>query len=495
MFESVEIGHKTSKEDFEKVESQLRAELLDAQYDLRELGAFSVVVLINGVDGAGKGETVNLLNEWMDPRHIETWAFDLPSSEESERPYMWRFWRALPPKGKIGVMFGNWYTQPIQDRVDKLSKKAELDQRLDDIVRFESMLVREGVLLIKLWFHLPKAGQKARLTALEKDPKTRWRVTATDWHYYKCYDRFREVAEHVLRRTSTGDAPWYIIDGSDARYRTLFVARTLLDAVRRRLDAVSHHWGQRQTAPPLPCVLDSQNILNSLTLDQPLDKKAYQTLLEELQGRLALLARDDAFQKRALVLVFEGHDAAGKGGAIRRVTAALDARRYRIVPISAPSDEERAQPYMWRFWRQLPRRGRVVFFDRSWYGRVLVERVEGYCSEADWMRAYSEINDFEDELIAAGAIVVKFWLAISQDVQLERFKERESLPHKRFKITEDDWRNRDKWDQYERAVCDMIDRTSTENAPWTLVEANNKHFARIKVLRTICERLESALDR
>lgn len=495
MFESVEIGHKTSKEDFERVESQLRAELLDAQYDLREQAAFSVVVLINGVDGAGKGETVNLLNEWMDPRHIETWAFDLPSSEEAERPYMWRFWRALPPKGKIGVMFGNWYTQPIQDRVDKLTKKPELDQRLDDIARFESMLVREGVLLIKLWFHLPKAGQKARLAALEKDPTTRWRVTATDWHYYKRYDRFRKVAEHVLRRTSTGEAPWHIVDGSDARYRTLFVARTLLDAMRRRIEAVSHHWGQRQTAPPLPCVLDSQNILNSLQLDQPLAKKDYQVLLEALQGRLAMLVRDKAFQEKALVLVFEGHDAAGKGGAIRRVTASLDARRYRIVPISAPSDEERAQPYMWRFWRQLPRRGRVVFFDRSWYGRVLVERVEGFCSEADWMRAYSEINDFEDELIAAGAIVVKFWLAISQDVQLERFKERESLPHKRFKITEDDWRNRDKWDQYERAVCDMIDRTSTENAPWTLVEANNKYFARIKVMRTICERLEEALAR
>lgn len=493
MFESVEIGHRTSKEDFEKFEPQLRADLLDAQFDLRDQAPFAVVILINGVDGAGKGETVNLLNEWMDPRHIETQAFDSPTSEEAERPYMWRFWRTLPPKGKIGVMFGNWYTDPIQERVEKLTKKAELDQHLDDIVRFESMLVREGVLLLKLWFHLPKAGQKARLEALEKDPRTRWRVTELDWHYFKLYDRYREVAEHVLRRTSTGEAPWQLVDGSDPRYRAVFVGRALLDALRRRLDAANQHWAPRQTAPALPPVLDGQNLLNTLVLDQPMTKKDYNLQLEELQGRLALLVRNKAFAARSLVLVFEGHDAAGKGGAIRRVTAALDARRYRIVPIAAPTDEELAKPYLWRFWRQLPRRGRVLIFDRSWYGRVLVERVEGYCSDADWMRAYSEINDFEDEIIAAGGIVVKFWLAISADVQLERFKEREAEPHKRFKITDDDWRNRGKWGEYERAVCDMIDRTSTENAAWTLVEANNKYHARIKILRTLCDRVEAAL--
>jgi polyphosphate kinase 2 (PPK2 family) len=201
------------------------------------------------------------------------------------------------------------------------------------------------------------------------------------------------------------------------------------------------------------------------------------------------------FRKHTLVLVFEGADAAGKGGAIRRVTGALDIRQYSVVPVAAPTEEERAQPYLWRFWRHLPARGKTIVFDRSWYGRVLVERVEGFCSEADWMRAYSEINDFEEQLDAAGAIVVKFWLAIGKDEQLERFKAREAEPHKRFKITADDWRNRDKWDDYARAVCDMVDRTSTEIAPWTLVEAENKYFARIKVLRTICERLEARLKR
>lgn len=493
MFESAELGHKTAKTDYEEAVPALRAQLLDAQFDLLELKDFAVVVLINGIDGAGKGETVNLLNEWMDPRHIQTWAFDAPSTEESERPFMWRFWRALPPKGKIGVLFGNWYTEPIHARAKKISKRAELDQQLDRINRFEAMLVREGVLLIKFWFHLSKEGQKQRLKMLEKDPKTRWRVTERDWKYYALYDRYRETAEHVLRNTSTGMAPWLVVDGSDPRYRALLVGRTLLDALRKRIEAAQKGWAPRQTAAPLPPSLDNLNLLNSLTLNQEMGKKEYAEQLELYQGRLALLCRSEKFRQRALVLVFEGGDAAGKGGAIRRITAALDARQFRIIPIAAPTEEERAQPYLWRFWRHLPRQGKVAIFDRSWYGRVLVERVEGFCSEADWMRAYAEINDFEDQLIGAGALVVKFWLAISPEEQLARFKEREAEPHKRFKITAEDWRNREKADDYAQAVCDMVDRTSTESAPWTLVEADNKLYARIKVLRTLCERLEAAL--
>lgn len=495
MFESAEIGHRIAKAEYDAALPELRAGLLDAQFEMLEKRRFSVVVLINGVDGAGKGETVNLLNEWMDPRHIEAWAFDSPSSEEAERPYMWRFWRALPPKGKIGVLFGNWYTDPIEGRVQKHLDVSDFDQMLGQFNRLERMLVNEGVLLIKLWFHLGRKAQKQRFKALESDSKTRWRVTERDWRYYRLYDRYCDAAEHALRRTSTGEAPWIVVDGSDERYRSLFVGRTLLAAIRRRLDADERQFQPRQDAPALTEALDHKNFLNTLELDQPLGKRVYGELLEVMQGRLAMLTRDEAFGERALVLVFEGNDAAGKGGAIRRVTAAMDIRRYQVIPIGAPTDEELAHPYLWRFWRQLPRRGRVVIFDRSWYGRVLVERVEGFCSEADWMRAYSEINDFEDALTSAGAVVVKFWLAISKEEQMERFRAREVLPHKRFKITEEDWRNREKWDAYEQAVCDMVDRTSTEISPWTVVEADNKRHARIKILRTICERLEAALGR
>ncbi|TVO51194.1 polyphosphate:AMP phosphotransferase [Denitromonas halophila] len=493
MFESAELGHRIDKAVYEAEVPLLRAELLDAQFDLRELAECAVVVLINGVDAAGKGETVNLLGEWMDPRHLVIRAFDRPSDEARQRPPMWRFWRSLPPKGRIGILFGNWYHEPIQQRTDRQMMASRLDQRLDEINRFEAMLAREGVLLIKFWFHLSRDRQKARLKKLAADPLTRWRVTAADWRNYKQYNKLRDVAEHVLRHTDTAEAPWIVVDGFNARYRALRVGRTLLAAMRKRL-GVARQWQTRLSVAPMAPADDGLTLLDALVLDQPMSKSDYGRALERLQGRLALLTRRANFSQRALVLVFEGMDAAGKGGAIRRVTAALDARQYQVVPIGAPTEEERAQPYLWRFWRHLPRRGKAVIFDRSWYGRVLVERVEGFCSEADWMRAYQEINDFEDQLTDAGAVVVKFWLAISQDEQLARFNERANEPHKRFKITDEDWRNRERWPDYARAVSDMIDRTSTEVSPWTLIEADNKRFARIKVLETICDRLEAALD-
>jgi polyphosphate kinase 2 (PPK2 family) len=235
-------------------------------------------------------------------------------------------------------------------------------------------------------------------------------------------------------------------------------------------------------------------VLGALDLSLQLTDAAYQRELEREQGRLALLCRRKAFRRRSLVVAFEGSDAAGKGGAIRRVTGALDARRYEVISIAAPSEEERAQPYLWRFWRHVPAQGRVAIFDRTWYGRVLVERVEGFAGEADWMRAYAELNQFEEQLTRAGAVVVKLWMAISAAEQLKRFGARERTRFKRFKITPDDWRNRKKWPKYESAVRDMVDRTSTAIAPWTLVEANDKRWARVKVLRTICDRLEAALD-
>jgi len=235
-------------------------------------------------------------------------------------------------------------------------------------------------------------------------------------------------------------------------------------------------------------------VLRSLDMSKAYTKPAYKSELEELQGRLNLLMRSPKFKKNfSLIIAYEGADAGGKGGNIRRVTAALDARFYNIIPVAAPTEEERAQPYLWRFWRHVPAKGRLTIFDRTWYGRVLVERVEGFCSEADWRRAYGEINDFEEQLVRNNILVVKFWLAISKEEQLRRFKEREKIGFKRFKITEEDWRNREKWDDYEEAVCDMVDLTSTEVAPWTIVEGNSKYYARIKVMKTLCEKVEAAL--
>ncbi len=492
MFESAEIGHSIPKDEYRKREAVLREDLLKAQYDLLANAKFPVVIIIGGVDGAGKGETVNLLNEWMDPRHIVTRAFGEMSDEESERPPMWRFWRALPPKGRIGVLFGSWYTSPIVDRVIGKTKAAGLMQSIEEIRHLERMLAAEGVLILKFWFHLSKDAQKRRLKALEKDPVTRWRVTDTDWERYKIYDRFREVSEYTLRETSTGEAPWMIVEGTDPNYRYLTVGSLLLEALRKRLDDKEAR-RSGYSAAPLEPMLDERNILNTLDYSQALTHKQYEKRLEKYQGRLNLLTRDPRFRNKSLIAVFEGQDAAGKGSSIRRITGALDARHYQVIPVAAPTEEERAQPYLWRFWRQLPRKGRVTIFDRSWYGRVLVERVEKFCSEADWMRAYHEINDFEEQLVRNDVILVKFWVAITKEEQLRRFREREKITFKQFKITAEDWRNRKKWADYERAVCDMVERTSAGAARWNVIPANDKLFARIEMLKVLCEQVERAL--
>ena len=492
MFESAEIGHKIDKDTYKKAVPALRAALQDAQYDLKENGKIPVVVLVSGQDGAGKGETINILYEWMDPRFISTLAFSAPTDEERSRPFMWRYWRALPPKGRVGVFAGSWYSSPIHDRLDGSMTKADMDARIDQINRFEAMLVNEGALVLKFWFHLTKEGQKRRLKALEKNPQTAWRVTKWNWERLKTYDKLQDVVGHVLRMSNTPWAPWIIIEGEDDRYRSLTTGKILLDAIRQRLSDA----GKQTTpvAPPIRVNIDGRNLLSELKLTHTLSEKDYDEQLAKWQGKLSELVRDPRFKNRSLVCAFEGADAAGKGGAIRRITASMDARDYPIIPVAAPTEEERAQPYLWRFWRQIPRNGRVAIFDRTWYGRVLVERVEGFCAEADWLRAYTEINDFEHDLANAGVIVMKFWLQISKEEQLKRFKEREKIEFKRFKITEEDWRNREKWDPYQDAICDMVDRTSTGTAPWTLVEANDKGYARVKILRTICERLEAELE-
>ncbi|AYC33596.1 polyphosphate:AMP phosphotransferase [Pseudomonas cavernae] len=494
MFESAEIGHAIDKETYEAAVIELREALLEAQLELKQRASFPVLVLINGIEGAGKGETVKLLNEWMDPRLIQAESFLLPTDEELSRPPQWRFWRKMPPKGKIGIFFGNWYSQMLIGSVEGRLKNAEMGQAIEEIVRTERMFSDEGALIFKFWFHLSKKKLKERQKELENDPRHKWQVSVLDWKQTKVYDKMVRGAERILRRTSHEYAPWYVIEGSDPYYRSLSVGRILLQGLQAALQADKPQRLQPHAAP-LVASLDNRALLDSLDLSLALSKDAYQKQLAGEQARLAKLISDKRFRRHALMAVFEGNDAAGKGGAIRRVTGALDPRQYRTVPIAAPTEEERAQPYLWRFWRHVPGKRQFTIFDRSWYGRVLVERVEGFCSPADWLRAYSEINDFEEQLHNYGVVVVKFWLSIDQDTQMARFKEREQIAFKRYKITEEDWRNRDKWDQYVDAVGDMVDRTSTAIAPWTLVEANDKRYARVKVLRTLNDALEAAFAR
>ncbi len=493
MFETAELGHRLSREEYRRIEPELRSDLLEAQFRLAENKQSSMVLLISGVRGAGKGETVNLLNAWMDPRHILTHAFDNPSDEEIERPPMWRYWRKLPPKGHIGILFGSWYTAPIIDRVFKRSKPSALLQAIEETNAFEKMLTEEGVQVLKFWFHLSKDRQRNRLKALEDDPKTRWRVTERDWEFFKHYDRFYQISEDVLRATSTGWAPWTVVEGENAEYRSVMVGKTLLEAMRKGAQRAEEITPHLEPAPPILRPIDDLYILDRLDLAATVAKPTYEKRMTKLQAELSMLSRDPRFAGHNVVCVFEGMDAAGKGGAIRRLTAALDARLYETIPIAAPTDEERAHPYLWRFWRHLPRKGRFTIYDRSWYGRVLVERVEGFCSETAWMRAYSEINRFEQQLVSQGTIIVKFWLQISKEEQLRRFRLREKTRFKQFKITEEDWRNREKWGGYQAAASDMIERTSTRDAPWILVGANDKNHARLKVLETVVRAVKVSL--
>jgi polyphosphate:AMP phosphotransferase len=519
MFRTAELGQKIPKSEYKQREPVLRQELLEVQAKLREDGSFPVIIVFAGVDGAGKGDTVNLLNEWMDPRWLITQAYDQPSDEERERPEYWRYWRALPPKGRIGLFLSSWYSRPMLDRAHEKIGETRFESRLNRILAFEKDLADDGALILKFWMHLSHNAQKQRLKKLEKDPLTSWRVTQRDWDHWHIYEHFESAAERIIMRTSTGQAPWTIIEGVDPAYRSLTVGTIVRDEISKHLAeierknrlleesaavmlqaelevpeaAVGESEADAEKADTVSSCLPCLTVLERLDMSLHLTKVDYKKQLQEYQARLNLLHRKALKRKVSTILMFEGADAAGKGGGIRRVTAALDARHYQVIPIASPTDEERAQHYLWRFWRHLARDGRFTIFDRSWYGRVLVERVEGFAAEDEWRRAYAEINDFEEQLMDHGIVLMKYWVHISKDEQLARFKAREQTPHKRWKLTEEDWRNREKWDEYGLAVNDIVEHTSTRVSPWILVEGNDKRFARIKVIRTLCERLEQAL--
>ncbi len=487
MFEAAELGHSIPQAKYDTELPKLRAKLLQAHFDLRDR-KFPVIVIVSGADGAGKGELVHRLNEWLDPRGVSTHAFWTATDEERERPPYWRFWRAMPGRGRIGIFFGSWYSAPIVDRVLGGLKPSAFDTALDRIVAFEKMLAADGALIVKLWLHLPKKEQKKRLRKLEREG----RLAPDDWKHFKLYKPFTKVSERALRHTDTAAAPWHVIEATDRRYRELTAGTLLLDAVRQRLDETAQPAAKAAVTKKAKRE-KADSILDHVALTPRLTDAEYARALETQQTKLSKLAWAALEKKRSMVLVFEGWDAAGKGSAIRRVTQAIDPRLYRVVGIAAPTDEERVQHYLWRFWRHLPRAGFATIFDRSWYGRVLVERVEGFAPVADWSRAFHEINEFEEQLAEHGVVLGKFWLHLSPQEQLRRFKERQTVAYKQYKITDEDWRNRAKWDDYKAAVDDIIAKCSTDVAPWTLVAGNDKKFARVQILKTVVKHLEAAL--
>ena len=505
MFQTAELGQRVSKSEFKQRELILREDLLALQQRLRTEGKFPVILDFAGVRGAGKGTSTNLLNKWMDARWIVTQAYSEPSDEEAERPVSWRFWRSLPPRGQIGIYLSGRYSIPLLNYVYGKSTENQFSKELERINAFEKALADDGAMVLKFWMHISHDVQKKRLELLENDPLRSWRMSPDDWKHWEMYDRFIEAAEKIISQTNTGHAPWEIIEGADHYFRSLRVGEILQQRLERHLikEQVRNKYlsefrtkVHEEAGQPPASSNGSQaiTIMDGLDLSLSLDKKSYREELAICQARLAFLHQQAVQKKLSTILVFEGPDAAGKGGAIRHITEALDARNFKVYPFAAPTDVEHSYHYLWRFWSCISRAGRMTIFDRSWYGRVLVERIEQFAGDDEWRRAFAEINDFEDRLLGHGIILRKFWMHISKEEQLKRFKDREETPHKRWKLVEEDWRNRERWDEYALAAHKMIQRTSVKKSQWILVENENKRYGRIKVLNSVCEALENALN-
>jgi polyphosphate:AMP phosphotransferase len=485
MFKIAEIGATLPDPAFKRMQPKLRLDLIRLQQKARKARR-PVIVLLNGIRGAGVIDTANLLNTWMDPRWISTIAFDTPSDEERERPLFWRYWRSLPAAGSIGLYLGGWYSEAFADRCDGTISAADYKARLNEINAFEEMLTAEGAIILKFWLHVTEKQHKKMLPHLNSDPLTGMRPSDNTWSTPANYKTFVNLAAETIRATSDETRPWFLVEGTDDNYRRASV----LSALSSHLDA---QLKQKPQAAPPPKLKRAPNVLNTVAMGRAMDDDAYAKAFHKEQIRLHALQKKARDRGISTIIAFEGWDAAGKGGAIRRLTYALNARDYRVIPIAAPTEEEQAHHYLWRFWRQLGRAGDMTVFDRTWYGRVLVERVEHLADDAAWSRAYAEINEFERQLKARGHIVVKIWLHITAAEQKKRFKARAETPHKKWKLTADDWRNRKKRKSYERAVNDMIAQTSTNHAPWTLIGGNDKHRARIMVLRTVANAMARGL--
>jgi len=487
-------GRRLPRLEYERALPRLQDALLDAQFTLRESRRHAVVMIVTGIPAAGRSEVVNELLGWLDPKFTTVYGFHASNDVERERPDLWRYWRLMPPKGRIAILHGGWYQDLLLGAaglgVKTASSPAQLRRGVERVRQLEQMLARDGVVLCKVHLHVAPDTQKKRLAKLQANKTTRWRVTQEDRWLARNYRPVERAYERALAATDQPLAPWHVVDGTDRQHRALEVGRQLLAAIQHADDAVPRSRNAQKGAGVTAAI---RARFATKPAGGAFSDEEYETELERLQGRLALLSRRKRFEKHAVVAAFEGMDAAGKGGAIRRVTAALDARQFRVVPISAPTPEELARPYLWRFWFQLPPRGNYTFFDRSWYGRVLVERVRGFAKAPDWQRAYDEINEFERQLTEHRVIVAKFWLAVGREEQLERFAERDRNPLKRFKVDPEDWTNRKHWAAYQRAAQDMLARTDTRHAPWTIVPADDKRSARLAVLRALGDRIDAAL--
>jgi polyphosphate kinase 2 (PPK2 family) len=492
MLEKIDLDKTLSKDEYRKAVGTLEERIGSLQRAVKERGV-PVIVVFEGWDAAGKGTLINRLLLAMDPRGFSVHQTLPPKEEELYRPFLWRFWINVPEKGHIAVFDRSWYERVLVDRVDGAVTKKECDGVYGDINAFERQLSDGGYRIIKFFLHISKGEQKKRFRKLEKSKATAWRVTDEDWRHHRQYDDYYRAVEDTIVHTDTVWAPWTIVEATDRRFATVKVFTVVADALEK---GISRHGGESAAEYVTGTVLPDQissTVLDSVDLSKSLAREAYEEELDRYQKKVRKLEHLVYVKRLPVVIVFQGWDAAGKGGNIRRLVQKMDPRGYEVIPVGAPNDAELNRHYLWRFWVRFPKAGHIAIFDRSWYGRVLVERVEGLASEPLWRRAYREINEMELQFIRFGTVLLKFWLHISPEEQLRRFEAREADPRKRWKITEEDWRNREKRDAYERAVNDMLVKTSTPDAPWVIVEAESKLYARIKVLKTVTEALEKRL--
>lgn len=490
MLEKIDLSKKVDKKTYRRVMDEAEEKLGLLQRECKGAG-IPVILVFEGMGAAGKGVQINRLIQALDPRGFDVYACDRPTEDEQMRPFLWRYWTKTPAKGRIAVFDRSWYRSVQVDRFDGLTREDKLGDAYQDILSFEKQLCDDGTVIMKFFLYIDKDEQKKRFKKLEGSKETSWRVTEEDWNRNKDFDRYLKMNEEMLEKTDTDYAPWVIIEAVDKDYAALKIVSTVMDRLEYELEHRRPEDGkQAQRQESKTRERFKNGVLSGIDLSKSLTEEEYKTRLKKLQKRLAELHSELYRLRIPVVIGFEGWDAGGKGGAIKRLTSNLDPRGYRVNPTAAPNDIEKVHHYLWRFWNSVPKAGHIAIFDRTWYGRVMVERIEGFCSEAEWRRAYQEINEMESHMANAGAVVLKFWLHIDKDEQERRFKERQANPAKQWKITDEDWRNREKWDQYEEAVNEMLIRTSTTYAPWIVVEGNDKRYARVKVLQTVVDALE-----
>ena len=482
-------GETPEKEELKQQLDVAKKKLYDLQMKIKE-HKIPVLVLFEGWSAAGKGSMIGKVIKNIDPRFFKVATMSVPSEEELRRPFLYRYMCQIPEQGKFTFLDAGWMEQTTQEVLNKKLEGEDYEKRIESIRRFERQLTDNGYLVLKFFMHIDKEEQKERMDRLCASKDTRWRVSDFDkWqqeHYHKC----EKVYDRYLKDTNASTSPWYIIDAKDKKWAELQVMDTLVSSIEVALQNQSHSVPILQNVFPLVKMPKLKDI--ELT-GKTIDDEEYEKELKKLQDKLSELHNRLYRERIPVIITYEGWDAAGKGGNIKRITGALDPRGYEVHPIASPEPHEKARHYLWRFWTRLPKNGHIAIFDRTWYGRVMVERLEGFCSENDWKRAYNEMNEFEKELSDWGAVIIKFWVQIDKDTQLERFNDRQNNPEKRWKITDEDWRNREKWDQYEDAVNEMLKKTSTAYAPWHILESVDKKYARIKALKIVIKEIEKAL--